>query len=167
MRLAEIANPKIATLYRFWERRRLPDGRPMPRAALDPGDLAALLPNLLLLQLVDPEAGPDGLRIRLAGDAIEQRYGRSLRGLPLGQTFGLVRRDDTSQQWSAVLRDARPKYRRGPMYFPDGRRFESERLILPLSGEASGVAFLLAGLFYLPLGPGAESHGTEAADLEP
>lgn len=167
MRLAEIANPKITTLYRFWQRRRLPDGRPMPRAALDPGDLTVLLPNLLLLQLVDSAAGPDGLRIRLAGDAIEQRYGRSLRGLPLRQTFGLVRRDDTSAQWAAVLRDARPKYRRGPMHFPDGRSFEAERLILPLSGEAPGVAFLLAGLFYLPLGPGAEAHGTEAADLEP
>jgi len=167
MRLAEIANPKITTLYRFWERHRLADGRPMPRAALDPGDLAGLLPNLLLLQVVDPAAGPAGLCIRLAGDAIEQRYGRSLRGLPLTRTFDLVRRDDTSQQWTAVLRDARPQYRRGPMQYPDGRRFESERLILPLSGEVSCVEFLLAALFYLPLPPGGEVVGTEAGSLSP
>lgn len=139
----------------------------MPRAALDPGDVAPLLPHLLLLQRDDPAAGPEGLHIRLAGDEIERRYGRSLRGLPLTSTFGLVRRDDTSRQWAAVLRDVRPKYRRGPMQYPDGRRFESERLILPLSGERSDADFLLAAFFYLPLPPGGEAYGTEAGDLDP
>lgn len=170
MRLAEIANPRIHTLYRFWDRHRLPDGRPMPRSAVDPTELAPLLANVMLLQVVDPgreDEQPPELRFRLAGDEIERRYGRSLRGAALQEIFPLVHRGDTSQQWADILRDKKPKYRRGPMIFPDQRRFEAERVIFPLSAGKKDVGYILGAIFYLPLRSAVDSLATEAGDLDP
>lgn len=167
MYLAQIGNPGIHRLYRFWEGRRQPDGRPMLRCDLDPVDLGPILSNIMLLEVEEP-CRQDYLplmRFRVAGDEIETRYGRSLRGAALHETFPLVRRTDTSHQWSEILRDQRPKYRRGPMVFPDDRSFEAERLLLPLSAKGRDVAFILGAIFYLPMPAEGDETETEACDL--
>ncbi len=138
---------RLRELYDYWAA-RCAAGRPMPRAALDPVDLAPLLPNLMMLEV--PADGGE-LRFRLAGDEIEDRYGRSLRGRRLSETFQMVRRRDTSHQWTEIVADGRPKYRRGPMAFPGDRVFEAERLLLPLSDEARPVSHILGAVYYLPL----------------
>ncbi len=144
----------------------------MPRHAFDPADLGALLANVLFIEVL---SNPCDLKIRVAGQEIEERYGRSLRGLSIFETFPLVRRKDTSHQWSEILIDRQPKYRRGAMVFPNDRVFEAERIMLPLSATASGspvdgssatrssatsspageppcgVAYILAAVFYQPL----------------
>lgn len=168
IRLADLGNERLHLLYNYWRERCPPDGRPMPRAALDPIPLGPLLPYIMLIEVVSPgEAGsfPD-MRFRLVGDEIEGRYGRSLKGAMLDETFPLVQRSDTSHQWSEILTDWTPKYRRGPMNFPNGRRFEAERLLLPLSQEEAPVAFLLGAIFYQPLATDQDEHQTVAGDLE-
>jgi len=167
MHLAEIGNCRLHELYRFWESRCLPDGRPMPRCALDPVELGSLLTNVLLLEVeaTRQEGYLPLMRFRVAGDEIESRYGRSLRGAALHETFPLVRRTDTSHQWSEILRDRRPKYRRGPMMFPDDRTFEAERLLLPLSSGDRDVAFILGAIFYLPMPPEGHETATFACTL--
>lgn len=167
MRLAEIGNCQIHELYRFWQSRRRADGRPMAREALDPADLGPLLSNIMLLEVEEPkeEGKLPLMRFRVAGDEIESRYGRSLRGSLLHETFPLVRRSDTSHQWSEILRDKKPKYRRGPMRFPDDQVFEAECLLLPLSMGDRDVAFILGAIFYLAVGSNGEKKATWAGDI--
>lgn len=151
LRVGQVASPTIQRLHDYWLSHAEPDGL-MPREAFDPVDLGALLANVLFIE-VAPKS--DDLKIRVAGQEIEERYGRSLRGLSVFETFPLVRRKDTSHQWSEILSDGLPKYRRGPMVFPNGRVFESERIMLPLSARdteaRSEVAYILAAIFYRPL----------------
>ncbi|MEX2629924.1 MAG: PAS domain-containing protein [Tistlia sp.] len=155
-------NPKLTVLYRYWRQRCLEDG-PMPRSRLDPVELPGLLSNLMVLEV--PADGGE-IRFRLAGEEIEQRYGRSLRGLRLSDIFPMVRRKDTSHQWAEILRDARPKYRRGPMAFPEGRVYEAERLLLPLSEGERRVSHILGAIYYLPLSPQAFEDVAVVATLE-
>lgn len=140
-------NDRLRELYAYW-RARCQSGRPMLRSRLDPVDLAPQLPNLMLLEVTDRG---EEIRFRLAGDEIESRYGRSLRGRTITEVFPLVRRKDTSHQWAEILRDARPKYRRGPMAFPGGLVYEAERLLLPLSDGKRDVRYILGAVYYLPL----------------
>ena len=151
IRVGQVASPRVHYLYRYWF--RLTDrGGLMPRQVFDPVDLGKLLSNVLFIEVV---SNPCDLKIRVAGQEIEERYGRSLRGMSIFETFPLVRRKDTSHQWSEILADRQPKYRRGPMVFPNDRVFEAERIMLPLSadreGAAQDVAFILAAIFYQPL----------------
>lgn len=167
MYLAEIENRGIHQLYHFWKSRLLPDGRPMPRSALDPMELGPILTNIMLLEVEAPQQDDrlPLMRFRIAGDEIESRYGRSLRGAALHETFPLVRRTDTSHQWSEIFRDLQPKYRRGPMRFPDERAFEAERMILPVSSGERDIAFILGAIFYLPMPSEGEGVETFACTL--
>ncbi len=151
MRADEVPSPRVRRLFDYW-RQHCAGGALMPRGAFDPIDLGPLLPNLLFIEVL---AEPPDLRIRVAGQEVEDRYGRSMRGMSIYDTLPLVRRKDTSHQWSEILVDRQPKYRRGPMVFPGDRVFEAERIMVPLCDEKRGgpeeVAFILAAVFYVPL----------------
>lgn len=153
---------RLRALHDYWRRSCL-DGKPMARARLDPVDLPGLLSNLMIVEVPADGSEP---RFRLAGAEIEDRYGRSLRGLRLSETFPMVRRRDTSHQWAEILVDARPKYRRGPMAFPEGRVFEAERLLLPLSEGERRVSHILGAICYLPLSPQAFEQVAVVGSLE-
>jgi hypothetical protein len=150
-RIDEIENHGLRALYTYWRKGRI-EGRPMQRQALDPLEIRSLLANIVLAEVVDDGAD---LRIRLAGDEIESRYGLSLRGLSIRETFSMVSRQDTSHQWFHLLLDGRPRYRCGPMLYPDDMMFISERLLLPLSGANGEISHVLGGIYYLPLSPSA------------
>lgn len=153
---------ELRDLLAYW-RQRCEADRPMPRSRLDPMELAPFLPHLMVLEV--PADGSE-IRFRLAGQEIEERYGHSLRGRRLSETFPMVRRKDTSHQWAEIVDDARPKYRRGPMAFPEDRVFEAERLLLPLSSGERRVSHILGGVYYLPLQPGAFQAVAVAGTLE-
>lgn len=148
-RISAIGNDCLKRLYDYWRQRSV-DGRPMPRQALDPLEIRSLLANIVLVEVID---GGADLRIRLAGDEIESRYGLSLRGLSIRETFAMVSRRDTSHQWFDMLVDGQPRYRWGPMLYPDDMMFVSERLLLPLAGADGGTSHILGGIYYLPLSP--------------
>lgn len=158
---SDMISDRLRELYGYWRERCL-DDRPMPRSRLDPVELAGLLPNLMFLEV--PAGGE--IRFRLAGGEIEERYGRSLRGRLLSEIFPMVQRKDTSHQWAEIVVDARPKYRRGPMAFPQERVYEAERLLLPLSGADRDVCYILGGVFYLPVPGNSFEAVAISGDLE-
>jgi hypothetical protein len=147
---SEMRSSRLHRLLDLWISGRTPDGRPMPREAFDPLDVPRLLSGILLLEVVD---GGRDIVFRVAGDEVESRYGRSLNGRSISETFPLVQRGDTSHQWQEIVEDALPKYRRGPMSFPGSRAFMAERLIVPLSAGPIDVAFILGFVGYLPMPP--------------
>jgi hypothetical protein len=145
--LTDIANPKIHRLFAYWKDRC--DGeRLMTRDAINPLELRDVLANLFLVE-VGPQ--PTDLRFLIAGSEMEDRYGRSLRGTPVSTTFGLVSRRDTSHQWSETATDRKPRYRCGPMGFPNEDVFIAERLMLPLSADGTRVDHIFGAVFYASL----------------
>jgi hypothetical protein len=151
LRVGQVPNPKVRWLFEYWDGQRN-ERRLMPRQSFDPVHLGGMLSNVLF---VERHFAPPDLRIRVAGQEVEDRYGRSMRGMSIYETFPIVKRKDTSHQWAEILADGQPKYRRGPMLFPNDRAFEAERLLLPLSdGRLDGreeVAYILGLIFYAPL----------------
>lgn len=157
----EISSAAARTLYEYWRDKGRALGRPMARRDLDPTEFCAFLPNILLIEVVGGE-----LRFRIAGDEVEKRYGLSLRGRPVSDTFRLVRRKDTSSQWSEIMSDGRPKYRRGPMRFPDGRTFVAERILMPMSNDGKGVHHIFGAIFYEPVGTWEYDEVVTCGDIE-
>lgn len=147
IRLADVANPKVHRLFAYWKERCL-GGRLMTREAIDPLELRDILANLFLVE-VGPQ--PTDLRFLIAGSEMEDRYGRSLRGAPVSTTFGLVSRRDTSHQWAETATDRKPRYRCGPMGFPNDDVFIAERLMLPLSADGARIDHIFGAVFYAPL----------------
>jgi hypothetical protein len=154
LRVGQVRNPQVRWLFDYWRAAKA-ERALMPRAAFDPIDLGSLLSNVLFVQVARE---PHDLVVRVAGQEVEDRYGRSMRGMSIYDTFPIVRRKDTSHQWSEILGDGMPKYRRGPMVFPNDRVFECERIMLPLCEteaapmpEMPGVSHILAAIFYQPL----------------
>jgi hypothetical protein len=138
------SKPATQVLHDWWERKR--GDRIMPtRAELDPIELKAILPDLVL---IDVRATPDGeghlFTYRLTGTEIDSRFGIRLTGLtldeiPFGDAGALIRR-----QYEAAVRDKRPVFCCHNVIVGGGRYVEYERLVVPLAGEIPGEVTALA-----------------------
>jgi len=74
--LAALDSPLVAALATYWEGRC--DGRPFPaRGEIDPLDIPALLPDLVLLDVLPP---PDSYRVRLFGTRLAAANSSDLTG---------------------------------------------------------------------------------------
>lgn len=147
IRLADIANPKVHRVFAYWQQRCVA-GQLMSRASLDPTELRDVLAHLFLVAIGD---APGDLRFLIAGTEIEDRYGRSLRGVAVADTYRLVTRFDTSHQWAQTASDGKPRYRSGPMGFPSNDVYIAERLMLPLAADGERVDHIFGAIFYAPL----------------
>ncbi len=78
---AACGSPKIAELAAYWQS-KCRDGRLPQRADLDPAEIVALLPYLLL---TDIEHAPFRIRYRLVGTAIAEASRRDFTGLYLDE----------------------------------------------------------------------------------
>ena len=73
--LAEIPSPIIHELHRYWCRKAGAAGRIPPRSAIDPVEMAGILPNVALVESVDGR-----IRYRLIGTKIVEFAGRDATG---------------------------------------------------------------------------------------
>ena len=132
--------PLLSAVYAYCATRC--GARPMPRRAdIDPVDLPRfVLPNLMLLDVFD---GGARFRWRLTGTEVVNRFGRDatghfdeevLSGKYLAFFGSLIRQ---------VCRSQVPVYSHAVFSWDHGRRMTSNRLLVPLGGEASGVTQIL------------------------
>jgi hypothetical protein len=131
------------SLLDWWQAKR--GARAMPaRAELDPGELKAILPNLLL---IDVSAAPAGaghsFTCRLAGTEIDSRFGvpltgRSLDQAPFGDARAAIR-----QEYETAVAQRRPIFCSHSVVV-GGRYVEYDRLAVPLSGKAEDEVTALA-----------------------
>jgi len=171
---ARFRHSGLERLYRYW-RARLDGARQiMPASSLDPVELGRLLPNVLLVEVVEPRyrAAPsprrrlgDNLIFRVAGDEIERRFRRSLRGLSLADAAVMLLRYESLTQWHEILVDAKPKYRHGPIEFPEDPPCLAEQLLLPMAADHAGVSHILGGVFYSGSDAPFDRRGTEVATI--
>ncbi|HVC55165.1 MAG TPA: PAS domain-containing protein [Stellaceae bacterium] len=139
-----IINPRLQRLYDYWCERR-GERRFPARADLDPLDLAYLMGNLILIDVVDGD--PPGFFIRLHGTNLVQRAGYELTGKTLGELPISEFRELATQTFRHVARTGEP-FRGYRDRVLDDRSHHYETLILPLSKDGERVDMLLAGLIY-------------------
>lgn len=140
----EIVNPRLQRLYDYWCERR--GGRRFPaRADIDPVDLAFLLGNLILIDVIEGE--PPGFSIRLHGTNLVQRAGYELTGKMLNELPDGEFRRLAMQTFAVVAKTGEP-FRGYRDRVLDDRTHRYETLILPLSKDGERVDMLLAGMIY-------------------
>jgi hypothetical protein len=140
----EIINPRLRRLYQYWCDRR-GDRRFPARSDIDPLDLAFLLGNLILIDVIDGD--PPGFFIRLHGTNLAQRAGYELTGKMLNELPINEFRQLAMQTFTWVAKTGEPfRGRRDRVLDERPRHYET--LILPLSRNGERVDMLLAGLIY-------------------
>ncbi len=147
-------------LYSYWEAKR--DGRRMPvRRDLDPVEIKALLPQLMLLDIV-----PDGFRYRLVGTKVVQEMGRDLTGATVGSYVHRSNFGNTILAMFARVRDSRiPLFTTGEYSVPRGSTHWVSRLILPLGPrEGAPDMLLLSRMARRGEGPANGAGWLRAAD---
>jgi hypothetical protein len=139
-----IINPRLLRLYDYWRERR-GDRRFPARADIDPLDLAFLMGNLILIDVV--ESDPPGFFIRLHGTNLVNRAGYELTGKMLNDLPITEFRQLAMQTFTRVATTGEPFHgNRDRVLDERSRRYET--LILPLSKDGKRVDMLLAGLIY-------------------
>ena len=139
-----IINPRLRRLYDYWCERR-GDRRFPARSDIDPLDLAFLMGNLILIDVV--EGDPPGFFIRLHGTNLVQRAGYELTGKMLNELPITEFRQLAMQTFTFVARTGEP-FRGYRDRVLDDRLRRYETLILPLSKNGERVDMLLASLIY-------------------
>lgn len=138
---AQLGGEDQMALLEYWLARR--GSRRMPaRADLDPIDLAKLLPNLMLIDVVGP---PPRFRYRLVGTRVVQASGNEDRTGHFFEEYEFYRRHpETFEQYRQVMTERIPLFAPEPFQNREhGTSYEVERLLLPLGSSDNEVDMLL------------------------
>ena len=137
----------LRELHRYWSSKLA--GRSMPsRADIDPTEIPALLPHVLL---ADVEHDPFRVRFRLIGTHIVNSVGRDATGRYFEEVYHEGLRDGMIGLYGNVVRSKKPIRYFGETVISDERYREYESVHMPLSDDGRTVNIVLAGLhFYLP-----------------
>lgn len=139
---AQLSGQEQTKLLEYWLARR--GSRRMPaRADLDPIDLAKLLANLMLIDVIGP---PLRFRYRLVGTRVVQASGNEDRTGHFFEEYEFYRRyPETFAQYRRVVTTASPLVASEPFQNREhGTSYEVERLLLPLGRSDDEVDMLLA-----------------------
>jgi len=128
-------------LHEYWKGRCR--GRTMPaRADIDPADLKALLPNLMIYQ-VD---GPDLYSLRLVGSAIVAFVGQDFTGKVAGSAMTAEAKHALYELLGDIVRTQTPRFRAGKAFWWQEKNYrEYEACFLPLSTDGKSVNQILVG----------------------
>jgi hypothetical protein len=140
-----IQHPGLNRLLGYWNARCA--GRSLPgRGDIDPLDIPALLPNLML---IDVAAEPLRMTYRLVGTALVGRMGRDTTGLSVQDGY-------LGSDWEKILPDylyvigqGRPCLRFNEVEDARGRPLAYQRLLLPLARDGRQVDMILAAAFWV------------------
>lgn len=141
-----IQSRKLTELYEYWQRKHpAPDLLP-GRAQMDPLEIPALLPWLMLL---DVGKRPEDIRYRLIGTRVVERIGKDLTGRCVGEGYwGDQSREILERYWK-VVRTRVPEFSVRRVKGADGNWHDYEFLLLPLAADGVSVDMLLAGVGFL------------------
>jgi hypothetical protein len=141
--LAAPRDPDLQALHAYWQRKR--GERLMPsRAAIDPLELRALLPHIVLYN-VEGLGGP--YTVRLVGTAIVEFMGQDLTGKRCN--FGLEEPGATRviRLLDSIVTGREPRFVTGKALWCKNQQFRSfESTSMPLSADGETVNMILAGV---------------------
>ena len=131
LQLAHVKDSRLRRLIDYWH--GLKQDRSMPaRKDIDPTEIPWALAHIWICDHV-PEEG--SFRYRLAGEKINEIFGRNITKCLLQDITSADRFDETNRNFLSVIRQPAVLHRSGPLYLCRGRMLSGERLALPLSSD--------------------------------
>lgn len=139
-----IGDDRLIELYEYWlekkGRRRMPS-----RQDIDPTDISALLPHIMLIDVLNGER----FRIRMVGTALDDATGLNATGRLLNEVMPDGPYADYVQGlYGEVVREKSPIYAECEHGDPDRVQHATIRLIMPLSDDGETVDGALVGQIF-------------------
>ena len=132
------ADPRLRQVFDFWHRKR--GARPMPaRRDIDPTELVAVLPHLML---IDVEPGPR-FRYRLFGTAVVEAFGSDPTNQYVDEVMVGAYKTFLLGLYNDLLASKKPIYSTS-IYGGKREGLWTQRLMLPLSSDGVAVDKVLA-----------------------
>lgn len=131
----------VTALYDYWTRQR-GDRLVPPRSAIEPADIAAILPDVFILEhsrLHDP-------RFRLAGTRLCAQFGRELKGTAFDALFAPDQRNRIARITENVMAHGAPATMQIQLVDGTLETTEAEIVLLPLASKGR-VADRIIGAF--------------------
>jgi hypothetical protein len=146
---SQLNSSRLRDAFAYWDRKRA--GRAMPsRADIDPIEIPALLPFLMLIDVI---AAPPDFRYRLIGTAICNISKADYTGRRFSQVSG---KGPGSVVWGAcaeVVRTRAPVSEAPPYVGPEKGLRGCENVLLPLSDDPTRVTMILKAVSFEVLRP--------------
>ena len=136
-----VSSELVRRFYDFWLLRRRGETLPT-KGDMDPVDMAAFLPNIVLTEVI-PE--PLDFRYRIIGEEIISRLGnmtgKRVREMALNNLTG-----SAYQNYCFVTSSRQPQFLEGEAVtaFKPGRPYLMSRVHCPLSGNGTNVDFIIS-----------------------
>lgn len=147
--MGRFISENVQDFWRWWSCFLESTGRPPRRSEVD---LPSLRRTLSKLWLVEWREDGDTFQYRLAGEAINLRYGFNLKGMTPAELFTPVTRAAIEGAWRQVLAQPAVAYQAGEIY-PDGQTILlGERLAVPLLDDAGRQPRFVLGITDHPPG---------------
>ena len=138
-------DPRLVGFFEAWRAIRAP-GEVVPRReAFDPLAIPELLPDVFLYRLADD--GEDFV-CRLAGERVNEAWGRSIRGLTLRQIVGERDHPTIRARWARIVGTPALHYGRVRERLSNQRLRRAERLLLPLASADGRIDWVLGVSLY-------------------
>ena len=150
---AHVKDERLRRLLRHWLERR-GDGLTPRRSAIDP---TAIAPILSIIWLCDFLPADRRFRMRLAGEEINQLYGRNVTQCSFEEIIAPALLDDVMGRYRRVVEEPAILHCSGHVYLASNRSDVGERLVLPLSDDSGAVLHMIGATVYrleLKLGEG-------------
>jgi hypothetical protein len=129
---------RIRDLHRYWLS-KCRDGRLPTRAAIDPAEIRALLPHIILAEIETPFA----IRYRLVGTAVAKVHGDDFTGRLHGTVTGFAGAG-LDESFRRAVERAAPVFGHSGLDAGDGTWIGFDYAILPLSEDGDRVDKCLA-----------------------
>jgi hypothetical protein len=153
---AGIRSPLLREVAAHWSKAKA--GKRLPAwKNIDPIALARHLPNLWSWRY---EADHDRFVGRLAGEEINELFGRNLRGVPMEEFFAGCRYETIFERHKRVVSGPCVMRQRGLVFNHVGRLGSGERIILPLSGDGLRADGIIGATVYGPRWSGAAERNS-------
>jgi hypothetical protein len=142
----EATDSRLRAFYEYW-RSRAPDGRLPGRQHIDPLDVPALLPDLVLFDVVRQGEGENAslrFRVRVAGGTlVELVGGTNPTGRFIDEFVPANRRGQLNGAYASVVRERIAHYWESQLW-TEGREFvRVQRLALPLARDGASVDMVI------------------------
>jgi hypothetical protein len=137
--LDDVKSPRIRQLHDYWKS-KCNDVVPPPRSAIEPAEIRALLPYLLLAEL---SADPFRIFYRLVGTAVVRWHGQDFTGREHGLVTSLAE-SGIEAAYHRVVKSAAPVFGRTALDAGDDSWIGFDYALFPLSDNGKTVNKCLA-----------------------
>jgi hypothetical protein len=141
---AHVRNERLRRLLEHWLARRGDRLAPL-RTSIDPTELGPILPSVWLCDFLPAE---QRFRMRLAGEDINQLYGRNVSQCYFEDIIAPAMLPDVLRRYRRVVSEPAILHCGGHIYLASNRSEVGERLVLPLADESGAIVHVIGASMY-------------------